>query len=116
MMPDASPDIMPMWRVRLFGGPILIDRFGNEIRRFRSQKVKALLAYLALHLGSSCPREVMYEALWPEEDHEIVANRFRVTLASLRRQLEPEGMPFGAVLDVSEPRTVRLRQETVWCD
>jgi predicted ATPase len=116
MGPDVSPDKMLLWRVRLFGGPILIDRFGNETRRFRSQKVKALLAYLALHLGNSCPREVMYEALWPEEEHEIVANRFRVALASLRRQLEPEGTVFGSVLDVSEPRMVRLRSETVWCD
>src|SRR5689334_777126 len=98
MTPDALPDKKPLWRVRLFGGPVLEDGFGNETRRFRSQKVKAMLAYLALHLGSSCPREVLYEALWPEEDHRSVANRFRVALASLRRQLEPAGTPFGSVL------------------
>jgi predicted ATPase len=102
--------------VRLFGGPVLEDRFGREIRHFRSQKVKAMLAYLALHLGSACPREVLYEALWPEEEQQIVANRFRVALASLRRQLEPEGTPFGSVLDVSEPGMVRLRSEAVSCD
>ena len=105
-----------MWRVRLFGGPILVDRFGNETRHFRSQKVRAMLAYLALHLGSPCPREVLYEALWPEEEHEVVANRFRVALASTRRQLEPDPTPFGTVLDVSEPRMVRLRSETGSCD
>jgi|GEM_PF-6239688 len=76
-----------------------------------------MLAYLALHLGSYCSREAMYEVLWADEDDpQVVANRFRVTLASLRRHLEPEEVPFGSVLDVSEPKMVRLRPETVSCD
>src|SRR5579859_7439245 len=104
------------WVVRLFNGPLLSDALGNEIRRFRSHQAAALLAYLALHLDQPCPREALYEALWPEEEPELVANRFRVTLASLRRQLEPEGASFGTVLDVSEPGRVRLRSETVGCD
>ena len=105
-----------IWQVRLFNGPLMLDAAGVETRRFRSQKVGALLAYLALHLGRSCPREELYEALWPEEDPQVVANRFRVTLASLRRQLEPDGVTFGVVLDVGEPGRVRLRRETVTCD
>ncbi len=61
--PATQPDRTWLWRVRLFGGPVLVDRDGHETRHFRSQKVRAMLAYLALHLGNSCPREVMYEAL-----------------------------------------------------
>ena len=106
----------PIWQVRLFNGPILLNAFGMETRRFRSHKVGALLAYLSLNLGRPCPREELYEALWPEEDAQLVANRFRVTLNSLRQHLEPEGVTFGAVLDVSVPRRVRLRAETVACD
>ncbi len=105
-----------IWQVRLFNGPILVAASGMETRRFRSHKVGALLAYLALNLDRSCPREELYEALWPEEEPGPVANRFRVTLASLRRHLEPEGIVFGAVLDVSEPGRVRLRAQTVACD
>ena len=105
-----------IWQVRLFNGPILLDAAGTETRRFRSHKVGALLAYLALNLGRPCPREELYEALWPEEETHLAANRFRVTLASLRRHLEPPGIVFGAVLDVSEPGRVRLRTETVGCD
>jgi len=57
------------------------------------------------------------EALWPEDpDHAAVKNRFRVTLASLRKQLEPEGFPFGSVLDPSVPGCVRLRPGSTWCD
>lgn len=105
-----------LWQVRLFGGPVLLDASGNETRRFRSHKVGALLAYLALHLGQACPREALYEALWPDEEPQVVANRFRVTLTSLRRHLEPDETAFGSVLDVSVPGQVRLRAETVSCD
>src|SRR5579871_2335697 len=106
-----------MWRVRLFGGPVLEDAHGNRVRRFRSQRVAALLAYLCLHLGRPCGREEIEAALWPEEnEHQVLSNRLRFTLASLRRQLEPPGTPFGSVLDVESPGQIRLRAETVWCD
>lgn len=105
-----------LWRVRLFDGPVLTDTAGNEVRRFRSRRVGALLAYLALHLGRPCPREELCEALWPDEEIQVVSNRLRVALASLRKQLEPAGVPFGAVLDVGIPGQIRMRAETVWCD
>src|SRR5207253_1893810 len=56
------------------------------------------------------------EALWPDEDTLLVANRFRVALASLRKHMEPAGVSFGTVLDASDPGIVRLRSEAVWCD
>ena len=115
-MTQSPTDLTPLWRIRLFGGLALQDHFGNTTTRFRSQKVSGMLAYLALHLGSYCSREALYEILWQDEDYSVVANRFRVALASLRKQLEPEGTVFGSVLDVSEPRMVRLRPETVSCD
>jgi len=68
-------------------------------------------------LGHPCPREEIACALWPDDDDtRAVSNRLRVALASLRRQLEPPGAPFGSVLDVSHPACIRLRPETVWCD
>lgn len=106
-----------LWRVRLFDGPLLESSSGQEVRRFRSRKVGALLAYLALHLGRQCAREELALAIWPETDDPlIVANRLRVTLASLRRQLEPTGVPFGSVLDASVPGLISLRAEAVSCD
>lgn len=106
-----------LWRVRLFDGPILQDTLGHEIRRFRSRRVGALLAYLALNLDRPCSRELLTVLLWPDEDDgDALSNRMRVTIASLRRQLEPSGIPFGSVLDVSVPGLIRLRADTVWCD
>ncbi|MCW3051189.1 MAG: transcriptional activator [Chthonomonadales bacterium] len=86
------------------------------IRHFRSQRVGALLACLALHLNRPCPRETLCDALWPEEDQEVASNRLRVTLASLRRQLEPAGVSFGTVLDIGTPGSVILRGDAAWCD
>ena len=104
----------PRWWVCLFNGPILKDAQGGVVQRFRSHRVGALLAYLALHLDRPCPREELAEAIWPEEDPEITANRLRVTLASLRKQLEPPDVAFGSVLDASQARRVRLRADAVW--
>jgi DNA-binding SARP family transcriptional activator len=72
--------VQPLWRIALFGGITLSTATGREVRRIRSQKVAALLAYLALHVGQDCPREVLYEALWFEEDPEAARNRLRVAL------------------------------------
>ena len=107
---------MVILRVRLFDGPA-VERAGEETARFRSLKVQGLLAFLALRLGRRCPREEIAEALWPNgSDPGVKANRLRVTLASLRRQIEPPGVAFGSVLDVSVPGCVVLRETTVACD
>ncbi|HLJ54716.1 MAG TPA: AAA family ATPase, partial [Chthonomonadaceae bacterium] len=115
-MASISAESLVMWRVHLFDGPALADSSGVVVRKFRSQRVGALLAYLALRLGRACAREALCEALWPDAEPSAGANRLRVALASLRRQLEPSGVAFGAVLDVSEPGRVRLRTEAAWCD
>ena len=105
-----------IWRLRLFDGPVLEDASGAIVRRFRSQRVGALLAYLALHLDRPCLRETLCDALWPDEDLAIASNRLRVTLASLRKQLEPAGVSFGTVLDIGTPGSIILRASAVWCD
>ncbi|MGC4047692.1 MAG: winged helix-turn-helix domain-containing protein [Armatimonas sp.] len=106
----------PLWRLFLFDGPRLHGSGELEVRRFRSQRAAALLAYLALRLGRDVPREELAEALWPEEDPKVTANRLRVTLTSLRHQIELPGMVPGSVLDASRGGYLRLRSETVWCD
>ncbi len=48
--------------------------------------------------------------LWPDEEVDTSRNRLRVTLASLRRQLEPPPMESGSVL-VATRTHVSLREE-----
>ncbi|MBA4293142.1 hypothetical protein C0431_09235 [bacterium] len=57
------------------------------------------------------------EALWPDDPNpNALANRFRVTLASLRKQLEPPGFPFGSVIDTSVSECISLRKGATTCD
>src|SRR5437879_1616243 len=85
------------WRIEMLGGlrAVLGDRV---VTRFRSHQTAGLLAYLAYYSRRSHPREELIERLWPERDPESGRNSFRVALSSLRRQLEPPGVPAGVVL------------------
>lgn len=107
--------VAPLVTIRLLGG-LSVETAAGTVHRFRSQKVAALLAYLALNTGRACSRERLCDLLWPDTDLEIARPRLRITLSSLRKQIEPPEVPFGAVLDVSVSGTVRLRAEAVTTD
>jgi hypothetical protein len=110
--------VEPLWNITLFG-ELTVHRpgaSGETVHRFRSQKAASLLAFLAYHRGRAYSREFLCDLLWPEEEPEVARNRLRVTLASLRRQLEPPGIPFGAALETFGNGTLRLRAEAVTTD
>jgi DNA-binding SARP family transcriptional activator len=96
----------PLWRIDLFGGLRALGR-DRSVTRLRTQKTGALLAYLALFRNRSHPREQLAELLWPGRAPAAGRGRLREALSSLRRQLEPPGVPRGAVL-VSDGGAVAL--------
>jgi DNA-binding SARP family transcriptional activator len=102
------------WRIEMFGG-LRAARGTEEVRRFRSQKVGALLAYLAYYAHRAHPRDTLIEILWPECDPDAGRNRLSVSLSSLRRQLEPPGVPTGGVI-VADHAGVRLNPQAVTTD
>jgi predicted ATPase/DNA-binding SARP family transcriptional activator len=102
------------WRIEMLGG-LRASCASQDVRRFRSRKVGALLAYLAFFAERSHPRDALVDLLWPDEDLDVARNRFRVALASLRRQIEPPGVPPGAVL-VADHSFVRLNADLVTTD
>jgi predicted ATPase/DNA-binding SARP family transcriptional activator len=103
-----------LWHIELFGGLTVTSR-DRTIRRFRTQATAALLAYLAYHRRRTHPRDELVELFWPEADLDGGRNNLRVALNSLRRQLEPPGIPSGAVL-VADRSTVRLNAEAIATD
>ena len=106
----------PLWTITLFR-ELTVCRDGfDAARRFRSQKAASLLAFLAFYRGRAYSREFLCELLWPDEDPAVSRNRLRVTLASLRRQLEPPGVPFGTVIETIGNGQVRLRPDAVTTD
>jgi DNA-binding SARP family transcriptional activator/regulation of enolase protein 1 (concanavalin A-like superfamily) len=102
------------WRVQLMGGLRALGD-SRELTRFRTQKTGVLLAYLAYYRRRSHPREALIDLLWPEADPGAASNSLSQALSSLRHQLEPPGVPTGAVL-VANRASVRLNPEAVTTD
>ncbi len=98
----------------MFGG--LRVYLGEQlIARFTTQKAASLLAYLACHRRETHPREVLIELLWPESEPKAGRASLSQALSSLRRQLEPPGVPTGALLQTTYA-SVGLNADAVTTD
>ncbi|HUP42060.1 MAG TPA: AAA family ATPase [Thermoanaerobaculia bacterium] len=101
--------------IRLLGG-FQVSRAGRTVDGFESQKVRALLAYLATQRGRSFSRDHLASLLWPEEGDEAARRNFRQALYDLRRTLE-RARPGGGALLESSHRTARLSEAPgLWID
>jgi predicted ATPase/DNA-binding SARP family transcriptional activator len=87
----------------------------REISRFRSERTGGLLAYLAYHLGESHPREVLAETIWPGQTPRAGRTSLNTSIYSLRRQLEPPGVPRGTIIQ-SDRFAVQLNPSAVTTD
>jgi predicted ATPase/DNA-binding SARP family transcriptional activator/uncharacterized protein HemY len=104
----------PIWQIQLLGD--LRAMHGERaITRFRRHTAGVLLAYLAFYRQRSHPREELIELLWPECDPAVGRDRLSTDLSSLRRQLEPPGIPTGAVLR-ADRSTIGLNAAAVTTD
>jgi len=79
-------------------GTLRVRQAQRQITRFRSQKTGGLLAYLAYYAHQTHSREVLIDLLWPQLELAAGRNNLSTALSSLRNQLEPPGVPAGAVL------------------
>ena len=82
-------------RIEMLGGVRVVST-DRVISRFRTHKTAALLAYLALYLRQTHPREILTELFWPDLLPEDGRNNLSTALSSLRRQIEPTGVPAGS--------------------
>jgi predicted ATPase/DNA-binding SARP family transcriptional activator len=97
---DARCRIELLGRLRATQGDAVVTRF-------RARRTGALLAYLAYYLDRPHPREVLIDLLWPEVESRSGRSNLSRELTSLRRQLEPPGMPAGGVV-VADRDSVQL--------
>ncbi len=95
------------WHITLLG-TLAAANANQTITRFRTRHTAGLLACLALYPERTHTRETLADRLWPEEAPEVSRTNLRVALSSLRRQLEPPGLPAGSVL-IADRSCVRLR-------
>jgi predicted ATPase/DNA-binding SARP family transcriptional activator len=101
-------------RIELFGALRLVQQ-DRTLTRFRTHKAAHLLAYLALHRDQSHARERLIELFWPEMQTGAGRDNLSTALSSLRRQIEPAGVPAGSVL-VADRQNVRLNPVAVTTD
>ncbi|MBE2231908.1 MAG: winged helix-turn-helix domain-containing protein, partial [Anaerolinea sp.] len=103
-----------MLNLQLFGAFSAKDQFGREIY-FRDNKVRALLAYLALEGSQTQPREKLLELFWGYASQERAQHSLRMALTRLRQSLEQAGL--ADLLHVTRS-TVQLQPEPprFWVD
>jgi predicted ATPase/DNA-binding SARP family transcriptional activator len=101
-------------RIELFG-QLKVIRADQEVTRFRTHKIGWLLAYLALHLGQSIPRERLLDLFWPDAELSAGRDSLNNALSVLRRQLEPAGFARGSIL-IADYQLVRLNSQAVGAD
>ena len=87
------------------GGFSAISR-NTTITTFRSQKTKALLAYLAVESGRVHQRESLMDLLWSEQPAAQANNNFRQSLSRLQKAI--------ANKDMVQPYLVVTRQTVQW--
>lgn len=77
----------------LLGG-FQAERNGKPIAAFESNKVRALLAYLAVEAGRSHQRSALAGLLWPDHPEELARTNLRHVLRQLRQTLlDQHGAP-----------------------
>ncbi|MBN1180200.1 MAG: tetratricopeptide repeat protein [Anaerolineae bacterium] len=68
-------------------GTFQVSKDGNPITRFETDPARALLAYLALHVGTPLRRETLADLLWPDQSRPEALHTLRQTLNRLRRAI-----------------------------
>jgi DNA-binding SARP family transcriptional activator len=81
-----------MSRLKLsFLGAVQVTLDGEPVRKFRSVKAQALLAYLALESKQPHPRETLANLFWPQSDPSTARQNLRQTLRRLCLALKRAG-------------------------
>jgi ATP/maltotriose-dependent transcriptional regulator MalT/DNA-binding SARP family transcriptional activator len=73
----------------LGGFRVLRDGTPVAVAEWQSKKARDLLKILVARRGRPISREALFEALWPEEEPEPLANRLSVALTTVRSVLDP---------------------------
>lgn len=94
-------------------GPFHLTRQGMPITAFRSDKVRALLVYLALEHDRPHRRDELASLLWPEMSDEAARRNLRLSLHRLRQTLGDDEA--SALFNLTRD-TVQCRLKTIWVD
>ena len=105
---------MVAFKLSLFG-PFQAQLHSHLITHFESDKVRALLAYLAVEAGHTHRREALAGLLWPDRPDQVALTNLRHALSSLRKSIEDQQAtpPFVLI----SPGMIRFNPESdFWLD
>ena len=77
---------MPRLSIYLLG-PLRVTLDGEPVTSFESDKVRALLAYLAVEAEAPQRRERLAGLLWPDQSEQSARTNLRHVLANLRKAI-----------------------------
>ncbi|HRK20269.1 MAG TPA: AAA-like domain-containing protein [Fimbriimonadaceae bacterium] len=77
------------WQIRMLGRFEVLGTSGRPVA-FRSRKVGALLAFLALHRGRALSSHTLQDLLWPDVDGDRQSQSLRRAIADLRDAFEED--------------------------
>jgi predicted ATPase/DNA-binding SARP family transcriptional activator len=103
-----------LFRIELFG-EFRVVQDDRVVTRFRTRKAAYLLAYLALHLAQSHPREKLADLFWPHLGLDAGLDNLSTCLSALRRSLETANVSSGTLL-WADRTFVRLNAAVVTTD
>ena len=105
---------MSQLAVRLLG-PLQVTLGSEPVTAFSSDKVRALLVYLAVECERPHPRESLLGLLWPDYPQRSARVNLRSALANLRSAIgDREAMP--PYLDISRQTLQFNRASNAWVD
>jgi DNA-binding SARP family transcriptional activator len=87
----------------------------RQVRGFESQRVRALLAYMAAQANRSISRELLATLFWPDHDDESARRNLRQAIYNLKGAFQRAGVPDGWL--AADVRNVGLRtSRRIWID
>jgi DNA-binding SARP family transcriptional activator/predicted ATPase/Tfp pilus assembly protein PilF len=89
---------------------------GARVTEFRSDKTRALLAYLAVNKNRPFRREILATLLWSDWPEEEARRNLRQTLYRLRQMLDKLAAPLGSDLLITTRQTVQINGALISLD
>jgi predicted ATPase/DNA-binding SARP family transcriptional activator len=97
-------------------GPFQVALADAPITGFPTDKVRALLAYLALEADRPHRRDTLATLLWPDWSDEIARRNLRQSLHRLKQTLDRHQPGLTGHLLTSTSQTIQLNSRLIWLD
>jgi DNA-binding SARP family transcriptional activator len=96
-------------------GSLQTQLHGQPITHFESDKIRALLVYLAVESSRAHRREALAGLLWPDRPEQVALTNLRHALSSLRKSIQDQSATSPLLL--VQPGTIRFNPESdFWLD